>query len=219
MSQSVLASELMCVKQNVSKWVLRERKIAKDSIPELEEKLGVPSRFFVGVDGYCKELNEDEVVELELYLLNEPFGIDESEDVNLRRWIDERRTLEERKKAIYHDIKKLNKDIEEDILSAVQEMPINSEEEWIESVEDSINFYRKTLKLKESHRITDREWTNMWKALSVFLLPEEEHMSLDSDTLAGKLYQVIAADRKAIEHARVEALNDYKEIFGELPLV
>lgn len=219
LTQNYLAFHFKCVKQNVSKWVLRERKIPQYSITELEKIFGVPSRYFVGEDGYCKILTDDEKTELEIYLSTEIFQTNGSESEELRRWLEEQRNPEEQRRAFYCDIKKINARIKEDILSNPREETINSYEDWLNCVETNIFFYNRILKLRGSKRITDREWSSIGRALYELLLQDTESSLIDSDSLAGKLYQVILEDRERMEKKRLEDLKDYKEIFGDFSSV
>ena len=191
------------LKQYVSRWVLGQRKIPKSVIEYWEKVLNVPAYFFVNEKGFCKELNEAEISELDEYLLGHPIHnvCDELKDspaiIRVERGITLKRNIVKLKKNIHEDIYKIKKTIE-----------INSIEEALDEQENSLNFYETVLRLHKRDNIKPEEWSSVFRALAYVA----DNTSLDdvNEGLSYEIYKLILKNREE-EQKKNKELLEFRE--------
>lgn len=188
-------------KQTISNWVLRKRRIKKEVIPIWEKYLGVPSKFFVDDDGYCKELSDNEQLELEHFLVSQPYNKSDS------RLISEIE-VPERRLQISTDIKRLQNAIKSDINSTA--LQPESVYQFLDEAESNIAFYEKVLSLHEKRVIQASEWQGLFQALSCIAFDMDSN-SLGTNSLSYKIYEAIRTHRE--ESVEKSDFRDFKELF------
>lgn len=203
-------------KQNVSRYVLRKRKIPRDLVPIWEKLLNVPEKYFVDEKGFCRELNSSEESELEDFLICQQYDVNEKGEI--KGWIDEQVFLQQRSIGIKHGIKKINKRIEKDILLKNEERECNSEKEWLDEVESNLYFYENMLDIIESKKIKYYEWNSICKVLSIFMLSNNNYKEVATKKMSVMemtIYEAICKNRKEKEKNDSELLAWYKEMWGD----
>lgn len=221
LSQTDIARSIFVVKQTVSKWVLRQKKIPWETIYFLAEKLDVPHEKFVDENRWCKLLNEDEEKDLRNYLLNQQFehiekttfdkGEEEIEDALLYPYL-----LAKRESAAIIEARAVKQKLGNDVFKTQKSKHI-SREQCIDDIENNTSFYKKILFLRENDRIESDEWDGILIALLHLACNKEEIQPNKYHDLAYQIFPVLQKYRAKKEEKRKEDIECYIECFGSLP--
>ena len=178
-------------RQNVSRWIARGHKIPEDLIPYWESILGVDQSWFVDEDGYCRLLDEKEAYELEELILTQAY---ECPDIDYRD-----NTMKQRIERIHSVMvakEKLISTIEEDIFDTQYNAEEMLPEEELGILEANLSFYQRICEMRKSKKISETEWTYLFRALSYLISANNNENEIEKDTIAGQIYGIFRNDRE-----------------------
>ena len=208
LNQTNLADMLMMKRENVSKWVRRERTIPAYHQESIEKFLKVPKRFFIDDTRKCKNLTDEEVNELDEFFLKQNFDF-EVESMDEQYWIDREVIRRSRQNNIEYDIKVLKKMLEQDIRALEIDEELITEDNLIDGWEANIGFYKRFFEIRRLGKIQEIEWASIMKVLA-YMSTDEKYES-EEENLVGDIYNVITKYRKQ----RADETREIMELFGD----
>lgn len=199
-------------RQYVSRYINRQRKIPEYVQEKWEKIMRVPSKYFVDEKRFCKELSLDDKQRLEDYLLSQQFSDTENDEWG---WMMSReRQRAERMQYIQYELKRIKKQVEEDVYS-VPDVADPMEEYVIDNIESNLQFYNRFLTLKSSNKISNEDWNGVFRAMSYFIMNQVEEDDIVEDEFVKEVYAAIKKRKQKISQQQLEGENFYKEIWGE----
>lgn len=209
MSQTELADAINYSKQQISKVIYHQRKVSDELQEKISEELNVPSSFFVDENRYCRLLTDDEVEELDMYFIKMDLEVD-TKNQDLKLCLSQEQIKRERYLHIKSQTRKILKGISKDIDTPRTDDEIDSEDEYLGHIESNLLFYEKFVKLRNNFKIDSREWDDLWLALTLLTMSEENVDVLSVKPVVAELYKVLLKERKRI---REEDKNFLEEFF------
>ena len=196
-------------KQYVSKVINRHFAIPEGLITIWEQVLRVPSKFFVGNKGLCKELNSIDIQELDSFI-NAQFFIENEKD--LQQFSETELALREHSLTL--NITKLQRNIRKDILT------VNGDVDCVSSAldiqENNLWFYKDILELHKYGHLSHDEWQSFFKAFHYVLDGTEDRLVAEDNALVYGMFVLLKRARELNAIKQQKYLREYEEMFGPM---
>ncbi len=194
-------------KQSLSKYINRQRRIPDYAYLSFEKILNVPHELFVDKNGYCKELTEKEVYELDYYLETHPLT-----DVS----IVSDNELYEREAILERGTKLCLKRIKKDIYSVHTDTEIESVHMYIDEFESNLSIYETFQRLHKSKILSYDEWRSIFKAISYLIDNATQEDINNGHNLSHYIYDAIIKYRKEKDYNDKEDKEIQKIFYSDL---
>lgn len=172
-------------KQAVSKWVAGDRKIRKDVVEEWSKILKVPAELFCDERRYCRFGTEEELSDLEDYLLMKSvdFGDENLPGMDKAK---EQVDLILYDKEIHRRFNRVRRKLHDVVFEHGGE--VNTIEEHLHSCEMNLLWFEEMLDIRNKDLLNRREWSGITDAFSCLDLKESEVDMYGEEELTCKLY-------------------------------
>jgi len=187
------------IKQSISKYINKERRIPDYAYKTFEQILNIPHEFFVDNNGYCKELGEKEIYDIDYYIETNP--LPNTAIVSDYESLERKALLEKGTKVC---LRKIKTDIYDTRI-----IDIKSQATALNTCEANLSTYNNFLRLHKSNVLSPDEWRNIFKGISYLIDYATQDEINDGNNLSHYIYDAIIKYRKE----RIESNNELIELF------